>query len=90
MTVCVRALSLFAFLKYQANKVPGRNVCGNGKCCRTFTEGKFQGSGSIVKPGLMALLTCTGRSTTFLPGPLSKARSQKQLLPGTAPVQASA
>lgn len=44
-----------------ANKVPGRNICGNSKCCRIFMEGKFQGSGCIVKPGLTALLTCAGQ-----------------------------
>lgn len=45
----------------QTNKASGRNVCGNSKCCRMFTEGKFQGSGCIVNPGLMALLTHAGQ-----------------------------
>lgn len=45
----------------QANKFPGRNIGGNNKCCRIFIEGKLQGSGCIVNPGLTAQLTSTGQ-----------------------------
>lgn len=66
----------------QANNVPGRNVCGNGKCCRIFTEGEFQGKGCIVNLGLRALLSCPGQRHQGLRaklGPRSN-YSQEQLL----------
>ena len=62
-----KSMTLFGLLlcllssNIHTNHVPGRNACGNSKCCRIFTEGKFQGSGCIVNPGLTALLACAGQ-----------------------------
>lgn len=59
---CLFVCTLLCLLSsnVQANKFPGRNVCGNSKCCRIFMERVFRGSGWIANPDPTALLTGAG------------------------------
>lgn len=53
--VCVQAPPLFAFLKYWSKQRSWQKCLWKEQMLQNFTKGKFQGSGCIMNPGLMAL-----------------------------------